>query len=77
MDALREVAPRTALAERIQNRTGHFMPASLLPSQLDALEPLAPDEPGLVIDATPAPDVVADRIIDALRLHHRLSADTR
>jgi gluconokinase len=53
------------------------MPASLLPSQLDALEALAPDEPGLVMDATPAPDVVADRIIDELRLHHRPSGDTR
>ena len=63
------VAPRAVLAQRIEDRTGHFMPASLLPSQLDTLEPLTPDEPGWVMDATPAPDVVADRIIEALRLH--------
>jgi gluconokinase len=44
------------LADRIARRTGHFMPASLLPSQLLTLEPLAPDEHGhtLANDTTPA-----------------------
>jgi gluconokinase len=46
------VAPHQVLAERIEDRTGHYMPASLLPSQLETLEPLAPDEPGAVIDAS-------------------------
>ena len=31
-------------------RPGHFMPASLLSSQLATLEPLAPDEHGVVLD---------------------------
>ena len=31
--------PRSVLAERITLRTDHFMPASLLDSQLDALQP--------------------------------------
>ena len=35
---------RDLLAQRIGNRKGHFMPASLLDSQLTTLEPPAPDE---------------------------------
>jgi gluconokinase len=35
------------LARRLAERHDHFMPASLLPSQLDTLEELAPDEPGV------------------------------
>jgi len=37
------------LAERIGQRTGHFMPASMLASQLATLEHLAADEHGIVI----------------------------
>ncbi|UOQ91305.1 gluconokinase [Agromyces endophyticus] len=37
------------LTERITKRTGHFMPASMLASQLEALEPLAADERGFVV----------------------------
>jgi gluconokinase len=32
------------LAERIQSRAGHFMPTTLLPSQLATLEPLSAEE---------------------------------
>jgi gluconokinase len=35
---------------RVAERTGHFMPATLLRSQFDDLEPLGSDEPGVVID---------------------------
>lgn len=45
-------APREILAERLRHRTGHYMPASLLDSQLATLEPLEPDEPGFVVDST-------------------------
>jgi carbohydrate kinase (thermoresistant glucokinase family) len=41
---------REILEQRLGNRTGHFMPAALLDSQLATLEPLAGDEPGAVID---------------------------
>lgn len=34
------------LRSRLERRQQHYMPASLLPSQLSALEPLQPDEPG-------------------------------
>lgn len=42
---------RETLAERLGGRPDHFMPASLLDSQLDALEPLADDESGVRVDA--------------------------
>jgi gluconate kinase len=37
------------LAARIGQRTGHFMPASMLDSQLATLEHLDADEHGIVI----------------------------
>ena len=46
------VAPAAELDRRMRNRPGHFMPASLLGSQLETLEPLAPDEAGTQLDAT-------------------------
>ena len=49
------------LAERLQTRTDHFMPASLLSSQLAILEPLEPDEAGVVLDcARPVDELVAE-----------------
>ncbi|MEU4344310.1 gluconokinase [Nocardia sp. NPDC023852] len=56
-------APRTELARRMTGRRGHFMPPSLLDSQLAALEPLAADENGVTIDATRTPeDLVTDAV---------------
>lgn len=51
------------LAERIGARADHFMPATLLGSQLVALERLQPDEPGFVVDVAQTPDRVADAVI--------------
>ena len=49
------------LYERMQHRPGHFMPASLLQSQFDTLEPLENDETGRVFDVTrPASDIAGD-----------------
>lgn len=61
-------APVAELEARIRKRKGHFMPPSMLGSQLATLEPLARDEPGSTVDATPAPEVIAGRIIAKLRL---------
>lgn len=47
---------REVLASRLQTRSGHFMPPTLLDSQLATLEALAADEPGIVVDV--APDVI-------------------
>jgi gluconokinase len=40
---------QAALADRLGKRQGHYMPPSLLGSQLATLEPLGEDEPGGVI----------------------------
>jgi gluconokinase len=47
------------LIDRMQARTGHFMPASLLKSQFETLEQLQPDEKGVVIDIAPSKEEVA------------------
>lgn len=53
-------APHETLRERMSLRTKHFMPPSLLQSQLDTLEPLEKDEPGVVVDVSAdLDDVVA------------------
>jgi gluconokinase len=40
---------RATLAKRMQTRKGHFMPASLLDSQLATLEPPTPDERAITV----------------------------
>ena len=42
---------RATLAERVAARQGHFMPASLLDSQLASLEPLEADEAGVTVES--------------------------
>ena len=58
--------PAAELAARVAHRPDHFMPASLLPSQLAAFEPLAADEPGATIDAAGPVATVADEVLKAL-----------
>ncbi|MFB6608919.1 gluconokinase [Agromyces sp. NPDC056379] len=55
------------LADRIEQRTGHFMPASMLASQLATLEPLDDDEHGFVVALELAVSDAADRTLDYLR----------
>lgn len=55
------------LRDRLQHRTGHYMPASLIDSQLDALEPPADDEHAWTVDATEPPERVVSRIVGELR----------
>jgi len=53
--------PRTELAERLTSRTAHYMPASLLDSQLATLEIPGPEEDALAIDAErPVADIVGE-----------------
>ena len=59
---------RAIAAARLAARHGHFFPALLLDSQFRDLEPPAPDEPVLVLDAVqPAAQLVAE-IITRLQL---------
>ena len=55
---------------RMEVRTGHFMPASLLPSQLATLEPLAPDEPGITVSSNATPEAVVAEVVRRLDLLH-------
>ena len=53
--------PRELLAKRLAFRAGHFMPANLLNSQLEALERPEADEDALRLTGEP-PDEAADAI---------------
>jgi gluconokinase len=59
-------ADAALIRERLQHRTGHYMPASLLDSQLATLEPLQDDEPGARISGAGAPDDVVDSLLAVL-----------
>jgi gluconokinase len=51
---------------RLEERPGHFMPASLLRSQLATLEPLEPGEAGIMLTVEEPPDALVNRITLAL-----------
>ena len=75
-DKLRQVVPglsfvhlhgsRELLAQRLAQRKGHYMPASLLESQLQTLEPPVPDEHALLLDIDDTPQALAQRAAQAL-----------
>jgi gluconokinase len=57
---------RALIAERLADRSGHFMPPSLLDSQLATLEEPSPDENAWVCDIRKSPqDLVAALVTDA------------
>jgi gluconokinase len=58
--------PEDVLAERLAQRRGHYMPSSLLGSQLATLEPLEDDEPGVTLPGTGDPADVVDAVVAAL-----------
>jgi len=58
--------PGDELARRMASRRGHFMPAALLASQLATLEPLQPDEDGVVVPAGVVPYATARAVLHAL-----------
>lgn len=55
---------RDILMERMGQRTGHFMPADLLDSQLATLEDLAPDERFVAVSIEQTPEEI---VSEALR----------
>lgn len=61
-------APPDVLRKRIEQRAGHFMPATLLDSQLATLEPPYEDERPLVIDVSESAENVVGRLTAALGL---------
>jgi carbohydrate kinase (thermoresistant glucokinase family) len=51
------------IGRRIAARSGHFMPASLLKSQFDTLEPLGADEDGVTIDVGDTVDAIIESFL--------------
>jgi carbohydrate kinase (thermoresistant glucokinase family) len=55
------------LAERMGKRTEHFMPTTLLESQLATLQPLRADERGFIVDVAPPLDDVVGEAVTGLQ----------
>jgi gluconokinase len=58
--------PAEVIASRVAARAGHFMPASLLDSQVATLEPLGAHERGVVLDVRADPDVLVEQALARL-----------
>lgn len=58
--------PEPELRRRMAGRSGHFMPADLLPSQLATLERLQPDEEGVVITEPLPTGAVVEQVLEHL-----------
>ncbi|MEJ7796284.1 MAG: gluconokinase [Nocardioides sp.] len=61
------VGDKGMLLERMSARE-HFMPPTLLESQLDTLEPLGEDEAGMTVDVAASPEDIARRVVAELSL---------
>lgn len=55
--------PVELIAARMSARADHFMPASLLASQMATLEPLEADEDGVVLDLRHDPDTLVEEAV--------------
>ena len=58
---------REEISAQMAKRSGHFMPLSLLDSQLATLEPLEPDENAIVVSVAQSLDDEVAEILAALR----------
>ncbi|GAB3297271.1 gluconokinase [Parasphingorhabdus pacifica] len=56
------------IEQRLSERSGHFMPPSLLESQFGDLEPLRADEDGVSVDVDRSPEQVTHRALVSLGL---------
>lgn len=54
------------ILRRLAGRGGHYMPASLLQSQFDALEEPGKDEDAIVVPVAPSPDQIVEEIVGKL-----------
>jgi gluconokinase len=66
VDFLHLDGPAELIRGRMAQREGHFMPTSLLQSQMDTLEALEPDESGIVLDLREPPEVLLERALEWL-----------
>lgn len=58
----------SVVTDRVARRTDHYMPASLVQSQYDALEPLEADEFGVEIDFSLPPEEIVERFLEEVQL---------
>ncbi|TPG56707.1 gluconokinase [Sphingomonas glacialis] len=58
------------LRRRLGNRPGHYMPSSLLTSQLETLERLGPDEAATTLDASAPPERLCREALAWLACDH-------
>jgi carbohydrate kinase (thermoresistant glucokinase family) len=66
--------PEAVIAKRVGDRRGHFMPASLLASQLATLQAPDPSERPIVVDIDQPVAAQVDDIVEALAQRRRPSA---
>lgn len=76
-DKLRQHAPNVwflhlsgnleVITERVATRGHHFMPASLVASQFEALEPPTADEQAICIDSSLPPDEIIAEFVEGVR----------
>lgn len=66
VDFLHLDGPAEVIEARMEGRKGHFMPTSLLQSQIDTLEALEADESGIVLDLREPPQVLIDQAVEWL-----------
>lgn len=57
---------RELLESRMAARSGHYMPPSLLQSQLDTLEPPGADERAISLDIASPPETLVDHVLAQL-----------
>lgn len=60
---------RAVITERMAERTGHFMPTSLIDSQFAALEPLEADEQGTVVNINQQVEAIVDTLRAYIKGH--------
>jgi carbohydrate kinase (thermoresistant glucokinase family) len=58
--------PAELLGPRLAARRDHFMPASLLKSQYETLEPPGPDENPIVVSSAAPPDAIVEKVLSML-----------
>ncbi|AML52150.1 hypothetical protein RC74_13480 [Falsihalocynthiibacter arcticus] len=67
---------RDLIADRLKQRSDHFMPTTLLDSQIETLEPPTPEEHALFVDITGSKDQVQNDVENAVRAYLATSNET-
>lgn len=65
---------RDVIAQRLSGRRGHYMPPSLLASQIATLEPPDPDEGVITVDLEAAPEAIVTAVLARLGVGDRVAS---